>query len=170
MSAVISKCGKYRYRLERQLREIGKERQLVSMFVMLNPSTADEVDDDNTIRRCREFATSWGYTRLLVCNLFAFRATDPGDLRRARERGEDIIGVDNDRYLRQGALAADQIVCAWGAEGEHKSYLPRTEYVCRILRTYAPLYSIRRTQSGAPEHPLYLPKLITPRLFMEKAR
>src|SRR4028119_2392792 len=64
-------------------------------FVLLNPSTADARRDDPTIRRCANFARTWGFGGLEVVNLFAFRATHPTDLKCAA----DPVGPQNDVHL-----------------------------------------------------------------------
>ena len=46
--AVISKCRKYRYSLSR---EWNKDKEKV-LFIMLNPSKADDKIDDPTVKRC----------------------------------------------------------------------------------------------------------------------
>lgn len=105
MSAVISNCGLYRYRLERSF---GDGPTL--MFVMVNPSTADARTDDQTIRKCIGFASRNGYGRIIVGNKFAFRATDVNKLREAG----NPIGPDNDGYLREMMTEADCVVAGWG--------------------------------------------------------
>ncbi len=71
--AELSKCRAYRYALWRTW----DESKPFAMFVGLNPSTADELEDDPTIRRCINFSKLWGYGGLCMVNLFAYRATDP---------------------------------------------------------------------------------------------
>jgi hypothetical protein len=122
------------------------------MFVGLNPSTADAMLDDPTIRRCIGFARSWGYGGLMMTNLFAFRATLP----RAMKAAIDPIGPDNDQVLRTAYLNAGIVIAAWGAHGAHKgrdvavrAMLPRLHY-------------LRLTQGGHPGHPLYLPGSLSP--------
>lgn len=105
-TAVLSACGRFRYRLGRQWGEGG-----VLLFVMLNPSTADADVDDATIRRCVKFAQAHGFGALEVVNLYAFRATDPKDLRRAGY----LAGPENDAHIAAAASECAAICVAWGA-------------------------------------------------------
>tara|TARA_B100002049_G_C16085590_1_gene379400 strand:+ start:31404 stop:31889 length:486 start_codon:yes stop_codon:yes gene_type:complete len=142
MSAVISKCGLYRYLLERE----PGDKPLV--FVMLNPSTADAERDDPTIRRCRGFAKELGYTGILVVNLYAFRATKPADLGAAK----DPIGIDNDAYILKVCRDRD-VCCAWGANGE----LSRAHEVLSAIHSVSgKTFSLGLTKAGMPRHPLYV--------------
>jgi Protein of unknown function (DUF1643) len=92
---VLSACRTYRYALWRSW--LGGEGY--ANFIGLNPSTADELIDDNTITRCIAFAKLWGFEALCMTNLFAFRATRPCDLRATVAP----VGPDNDRYLLEMA-------------------------------------------------------------------
>jgi hypothetical protein len=122
------------------------------MFVGLNPSTADETQDDPTIRRCINFAKAWGYSGLCMTNLFAYRATRPKDLMAAA----DPVGCENDAHLLALASEASVIVAAWGANGTHKG---RNVEVRRLLPT---LHCLALTKDGHPGHPLYLQKTLIP--------
>ena len=144
MSALFSDCGSYRYRLTRSLN--GSKGSL--LFVGLNPSTADATHNDPTIRRCIGFAESWGHRRLVVVNLFAFRATHPADLKSASHP----IGPDNDRILRDEAALAETILLGWGVHGSHRT---RDQEVLHLLSPYS-LSCLGRTKAGQPRHPLYL--------------
>jgi hypothetical protein len=127
------------------------------MFIGLNPSTADETKDDPTIRRCVAFAKAWGYGGLFMTNLFAFRATDPADMKRAA----DPYGWDNDHTLTSLARRAGIVVAAWGAHG---AYQGRD----RSVRLLVPnLHYLRLTKAGHPGHPLYLPANLTPTPWTE---
>ena len=147
-SALISPCGRYRYRLTRNWGE-----GTVAMFVMLNPSTADADDDDPTIRRCIGFAQSWGCGGLCVVNLYALRATDPRDLWKvdAAQR----VGPDNDVHLRLVASGAASVggplVAAWGANAKPS----RVAWV-REFPGMDRLSHLGLTRGGQPKHPLYL--------------
>jgi hypothetical protein len=122
------------------------------MFVGLNPSTADEVADDPTIRRCIRFAKEWGYSGLCMANLFAYRATDPREMLAAT----DPIGAENDRYLLEYAAGANLVIAAWGNHGNHGN---RHTAVKQILPS---LYCLKVTRTGMPGHPLYLPQTLKP--------
>jgi hypothetical protein len=157
MGAVIDSTGNYRYVL---WREWNPQTARIS-FVMLNPSTADATSNDPTIRRCIGFAQAWGFGSLEVVNLFAYRATRWLDLRNAA----DPIGAENDRYLLDMAQKAHTLVLAWGNSGQWQN---RHQTVIRLLGDRAPLYCLGTTQSGYPQHPLYLPKTRQPILFQVK--
>ena len=148
MSAIISPCGQYRYRLDRP-GDLTATRG-PAVFIMLNPSTADATTDDRTIGRCRAFAQAWGCNGLVVANLYAYRATKPADLWLAA----DPIGPDNDEHLIQVAAGAGEIVCAWGAEARPD----RVAAVARMLTDAgAKLRCLGITKlAGAPRHPLYV--------------
>ena len=90
--AAMSECGQYRYRLGRQW---GPGQYL--LFVMLNPSTADEVVNDPTVERCERRARLWGYDGLVVTNLFALVSTDPKGL---------LAAADPMNWSPSGAIGA----------------------------------------------------------------
>lgn len=145
--AVISECGKYRYRL---WREVGPNTESRCLFVMLNPSTADVFLDDPTIRRCRSFAFAFGHGTLDVVNLFAFRATEPNDLMTA----PFPVGPNNDQHILSAAKDAALIVCAWGS---HKAARTRGPAVRHMLEDSGhKLHYLAITPKGIPYHPLYL--------------
>src|SRR5262249_26275901 len=108
-SAAFSPCRKFRYSLSRTWNP-----KLASvMFVGLNPSTADEQEDDPTVRRCIGFARKWKFGGVILVNLFAYRTTDPSGLLEAA----DPIGPANDRHILASARGAGCIVLAWGTRG-----------------------------------------------------
>lgn len=120
------------------------------LFVMLNPSTADERQDDPTIRRCVRFAQSWGFAQLLVGNLYALRATDPWELFAA----EDPVGPGNDERLRVMAARAQEIVVAWGATLHPQP--ERVRHVLELLKSYRVAWCLGQTKGLHPRHPLYV--------------
>jgi hypothetical protein len=153
-SAEISPCQRYRYKLYREWNDINAQRFRFVMWIGLNPSTADATQDDPTIRRCREFTRAWGFASMVMCNIFAYRATDP----RVMKAAADPIGPDNDRTLQWVARSAALVICAWGAHGTH---LDRDQRVREILPP-SKLHYLRLTKDGHPGHPLYLPAHLDP--------
>jgi len=145
--ADISECGRYRYSLERVW---GDEDGDVVTWVMLNPSTADADSDDPTIRRCMDFSKAWGYSGMAVVNLFAWRATDPAEMKRAVKP----VGPRNDEVLLYYAQNSHEVIVAWGAHG---AYQGRGKRVLSMLRGL-PVSDLGWTGSGQPKHPLYLAK------------
>lgn len=158
-SAVISDDGLYRYVLTREIDDpqFGcldeDERGGTVTFVGLNPSTADATTDDPTIRRCVRFAREWGFDRLKMVNLFAYRATDPNDLFKAAWGGTNIVGPENDHHLSLAFGGSDKIVAAWGALTPVMALR-----VYEFAETFAgwEFWALGLTKLGSPRHPLYM--------------
>jgi len=157
MNATLSDCGTYRYWLNRHW----GEGTAVVNFIMLNPSTADHKEDDPTIRRCINFAKLWGYDGLEVTNLFAFRATDPKELKTAA----DPIGPLNDQHIEDTARKAELVICGWGTHGGLNN---RQAHVMKLLSGIS-LGALKQTKAGFPGHPLYLKSSSKPQPFRRKA-
>jgi hypothetical protein len=125
-------------------------------WIGLNPSTADEVTLDQTLATVRRYSGKWGFTEVVMLNLFAFRATDPRDLKRAN----DPIGPDNDEHLLTETRNADRVVACWGGHG---TFLGRDRQVSALLNVS--FECLLRNRTGAPHHPLYLKSRIRPKPF-----
>lgn len=149
--ATFSPCRTYRYDLWRSWQDTGVGKGYV-MFIGLNPSTADEIKNDPTVRRCIGYAKAWGYSRLCMTNAFAYRATDPKDMMQAG----NPVGPRNDEFLCARAAGASIVIAAWGTHG---AYLGREQDVRSLLPG---LNCLRLTKHGHPAHPLYLPKTLKP--------
>lgn len=150
-SAIISDCGLYRYRLERQ--SVGEGQTTV---IMVNPSTADATVNDATIRKLLGFGSRKGWGRIVVGNLFAYRATDVRELKAAY----DPVGPDNDGHLLDMLREADRVVVAWGPVAKQPKHLRSRYRRVREMATMVsrPLYSIGApAKDGHPCHPLMLP-------------
>lgn len=123
------------------------------VWIMLNPSTADAVTDDPTIRRCIGFTQRFGATGLTVVNLYAARATQPAVLQMLK----DPVGPDNDaalhEILRDADIGGSPVICAWGVHARPD----RVSTVVELLRCMinTPL-CLGTTRAGHPRHPLYV--------------
>ena len=147
-NARFSRCKSYRYSLSRSWNGgSGK-----ALFIGLNPSTADQHEDDPTIRRCVGFACAWGCNSMEIVNLFAFCATKPEDLKRSAKP----IGRNNDRWLSAAISDAALSIACWG---NHGAYLGRSD---KILERYPDLLCLGINASGTPKHPLYIKATQTP--------
>lgn len=155
MTTTFSPCRTYRYTLWRDWSDLMVPSTGYLMIIGLNPSTADETQDDPTIRRCIGFAKAWGFTALCMTNLFAFRATDPKDMKAAA----DPIGPDNDHHLHEKAAGAGMVLAAWGNHGSH---LGRA---AQVIKTISNLHCLRANADGSPQHPLYLPAHLKPQKY-----
>ena len=165
--AKFSPDRKYRYLLIRQL---GFGDGAV-MFLMLNPSTADETRNDPTIRRCINFGKAWGYGWLYVCNLSSFRATDPKEML-AAEPEPDAVWEENLRTILSVAHRCDRVIAAYGAyadalpvvyDEKTGARLNREGFVIEALKANGhDVQCLGMTRHGHPKHPLYLKADTTP--------
>ena len=157
--AHISDCGFYRYRLWREW-----ERRLPTLaFIMLNPSTADHITDDQTIIRCILRAIDGKFGRLEVANLFPLRATDPDDLLTHSDPLGPVGPADG--AVLDTIERANLVICAWGA---HSAAAPRAAEVMRIIRMTGmrnKLYHLGLNKDGSPKHPLYIAASTRPKPF-----
>jgi hypothetical protein len=148
--ALISECGRYRYRLWR----LWDDLTPVMVWVMLNPSTADADVDDPTIRKCIGFAKQHHYGGIIVVNLFAWRATDPKELPTVT----DPVGPENDQHILWACTAPLMlsVVAGWGSM---KWAQKRAARVKMLIQSQArrDVKCFKQSESGAPWHPLYLP-------------
>jgi hypothetical protein len=153
-SAVIDPTGRYRYSLTRTWGERLRGMPLVEgglvVWIMLNPSTADAEQDDPTIRKCIGFTKRWGYGGLVVVNLFAWRATDPRELRKI----EDPVGRENHAAIAEACDGASLIMAAWGTKGW---WLGRHGLMRSDLQHFGIAHHLGLTKEGFPKHPLYVP-------------
>jgi len=144
--ALFSDCERYRYVLTREWDPAGQK----ALFIMLNPSTADEIKNDPTVERCERRARALGFGAFRVCNIFAYRATDPKVMRAE----PDPNGPDNDQAIAESCAWADQVICAWGTHGAH---MQRGAAVADLVRqSGVSPYHLGLSKDGHPKHPLYI--------------
>lgn len=148
-NAEFSPCRNWRYTLHRRW----DDGPSVA-FLMLNPSTADEWQDDPTIRKCRGFAQRWGYGRMVIVNLFAIRGTDP----RIVMRVTDPVGPMNDFHIVDATIDCREVIAAWGC-GQHikKDRVLRPGAVMSLLADRGvDVRCLGYSADGSPRHPLML--------------
>lgn len=151
MSAVLSVCGRYRHRLDRDVQFFGA----VAALIGINPSTADATRNDATIRKEIGFAKANGWRRIIKGNVFDYRATDVGELADV----DQPVSPQNERYLREIAAQADVLVACWGNTNKVPSALRgQFDLTLALLRaTGKPVMCFGKTIHGHPCHPLMLP-------------
>ncbi len=180
--AILSEDGLYRYALqrevERELRPLCRDcadsptfgwcmnqpRMICNptwflVFCMLNPSTADEVDDDNTIAKCCGFAQRMGFGGIAVVNLFAYRATKVRVLYKRIDDAFDAVGPSNDAWtaaaFAYAARTSGFVVPAWGKPNPR--IRARVAHVRRLIDEAAVAARCLGTnKDGSPGHPLML--------------
>lgn len=154
------------------------------LWIMLNPSTADETELDPTLRRCLGFTMDWikgydtKYGAFEVCNLYGFRSTHPRYLFHPRpifDNALDIVGYEpaptdpvgpeNDAYILERAKCADLVMVGWGKNAKPE----RERKVAQMLADdHIQPHALRLIKNGSPEHPLYLPAALLPRPWLCK--
>lgn len=165
--AVLSECGAYRFRLWRRWAHFGVARGVpiggTMLFVMLNPSTADDKKPDPTLDRCVGFAKREGFGELRIVNLFALRTPFPSDLAKdwTKARAHEEANL---RTIEIEALTASRIVAAWG-QNETQGVDVR---VLRLLRQYQDVYCLGRNADQTPRHPLYLKNSTPLELYLKR--
>lgn len=144
--AVFSPCMRYRTKLWR----VWEASKPLVLFLLLNPSTADEVRNDPTVERCQRRAVAMGFGGMMVANIFALRSTDPGELYCA----VDPVGPGNDEAILDCASRAGLVVCGWGKHGALQGRGPQ---VLALLRRHGVVpTALQRNADGSPKHPLYV--------------
>lgn len=153
-SAQISDCGKYRY----LLRRTWNPKLPLCGFLMLNPSTADAMADDPTIRKCNTFAKYWGYGGIIVANVFAWRSTDPDAL----EEVGDPLGPLNHLAIQEMAEQAEIVLCGWGSTRlVHSKVL----WLKSVIADPQRLRCLAMNLDGNPKHPLYVAGSTMPQVY-----
>lgn len=157
-AAVLSLDGTYRYRLERWLTHGAP----YVMFVGLNPSTADALLDDNTVRAWKRLTTEWGFRRFCVGNVYALRSRDPRWLWKA----DDPYGPERLKHLHAMAKDASLIIACWGNHAKRADYEP----VADLLASYRDVQCMGLNANGTPKHPLFLPTTVRRILYASRIR
>lgn len=141
----------YRYSLEHRWDdETPSYARKTVVWILLNPSTADESSLDPTLRRCKGFSKGLGAGGMVILNAFAWRSTDPKGMLSA----PDPIGPLNDSTIDKTIQRSDVIavIAGWGCHGKH---MDRDKQI--IDMAAGKLQTLRINKDGTCAHPLYLP-------------
>lgn len=146
--AIFSEDRKYRYKLWR----VWSKNKPLCYFILMNPSTADEVKNDPTIeRQCRR-AKSLGFGGVVILNCGAIRETDS----KKAWADEDPIGPENLETIRNEILRNQRnvFVAGWGKPAHKSGYANKVLDIFRDTGT--PLWCLGKNSDGSPKHPLYV--------------
>lgn len=156
-NTIFSPDRKYRYRLS----QTWNPALPLQVYLMLNPSTADESQNDPTVERCeRRARATEGCGGVEIINIFAYRATDPSVMKRQA----DPIGPDNDLHILAAAKSAYQVILAWGGHGQHMN---RGKQVLHMLHNAGiETHYLKLNKDGFPAHPLYISYIVSPQLYV----
>jgi hypothetical protein len=144
---------KYRFSLWR----IWNQPAGLVMFIGLNPSTADESQNDRTIQRVEGIVRHWGYGGFYMMNLFPLVSPYPERLKEFLETPfHDIEDRENDFWIEKISARCCMTVFAWGNFKEAKER-------AKILEGMFPdAHALYINKNGSPKHPLYCPKITLP--------
>jgi hypothetical protein len=151
--ASFSPDRKYRWSLFR----LWQPASPLACYVLLNPSTADESENDPTVERCQVRAMNAGFGGLIVVNIFAWRSTDPAVLYTL----PDPVGPENDAAIVRAVQQSKLVVCGWGMHGDLRG---RGREVEKLIRSAGKVpHALRINSDGSPKHPLYLSYKLEPK-------
>lgn len=135
--------NEYRYVLHR----VWDKTKPKIAFIGLNPSVADERQDDNTVRKCINIARRDGFGSMIMLNAYAYRSTDP----KALTTQSNVVGKHNDRHIAKECKNAAKIVIAWGNHATDDRHLT----LLKVL-VGQQLWCFAKNNNGKPKHPLYI--------------
>jgi len=100
---------------------------------------------------------------MVVCNLFAYRATDPAKLREVvYDLAIDPYGPDNSKTIGQQFMKHETCIVAWGGNGwinrSGEKLLASLEFENEIRADgkTTKIMCLGVTKTGHPRHPLYV--------------
>tara|TARA_B100001250_G_C19796692_1_gene789041 strand:+ start:2009 stop:2458 length:450 start_codon:yes stop_codon:yes gene_type:complete len=115
------------------------------LYVMLNPSLANNSQDDNTIKRLNYFTKKFGFGGFYVGNIYPHITPYPKILYRLNLH----FSNKNNFYLNSMIKKSEKIVFAWGNCKERPLW---------IEKSVQTPFCFGHNKNGSPKHPLYLPK------------
>jgi hypothetical protein len=142
--------SKHRQLMRRWIGEHFPDRY--SMFIGMNPSTADATVNDPTCAREWSFSLREGFSGMVKANVGDYRATDP---RMLLEPGVVASSPANLPAIRAAAAKACLVVVCHGKL--NKALVgPGREIVRALREDGVSLWCFGTNADGSPKHPLYL--------------
>jgi len=136
------------------------------IFIGLNPSKANLVNNDRTLVRIINFCSRWNYKNIYLINLFGLISSSPSQLL----KNIDPVGKNNDLIILKALeFWRENINCdlwlGWGDKGE---LFRRDRIVLKLIKRLSILelnennysgriLSLGLSKKGNPRHPLYMP-------------
>jgi hypothetical protein len=129
----------------------------VLICIGMNPSQADEHDNDPTVERVERRARMLGYGGIIMLNMQDVIETDSRKLDQMPS-GERCTSVNVSHLLEALDMAQRKeadVLCAWGKPGQ--KYGPVAWFSTQANRRKVTLFCLKKNKDGSPAHPLYQP-------------
>ena len=136
------------------------------VFIGLNPSKANSLNNDRTLVRIINFCSRWNYKNVYIINLFGLISKSPGQLSKSHDpigKNNDLITLKSLEFWRR--VSNCDLWLGWGDKGKLKG---RDREVLELIKNFSNLksnennyskrvLSLGLTKKGNPRHPLYMP-------------
>ena len=146
--STFSKDKKYRYELHR----IWDQNAPTVLFILLNPSSADDTENDLTTTRCINFAKEMNYGGIYIANLYAYISTNPDELKNVA----DPVGSENKKYIEELVKKVKTVVYGYGPKTLDSN--PEPEWLKELVNEP---FCFKKTKEGYPWHPRSIEKTCT---------
>ncbi len=136
------------------------------VFIGLNPSKANAVNNDRTLTRIINFSSRWNYKNIYIINLFGLISKSPNQLSKSIDpigKNNDLIILKSLEFWREDSNC--DLWLGWGDKGQLKG---RDRKVLKLIKNFSNLksnennpskrvLSLGLSKKGNPRHPLYMP-------------
>ncbi len=139
--AIFSNDRLHRYALVR----IWDDSKPKVMFIGINPSKADETENDNTIEKVIKISIHNGFGGLYMLNLYSFITSNPKNILFCKASQK----VNNEYLYRYGQVASKIVMC-YGNGTKRMDGRKR-----EVMEMFPESYCLHINKNGSPKHPLY---------------
>lgn len=156
--ASLSDDKRHRFLLTRKWKTQKEERYILGLYgevlwILLNPSNANDTIDDPTIKKIVTFTDRMGFTSLSVVNLYSYISSSPAVLwnEQTREERKDL----NFAYIKAAADKATRIMFTWG--DYQVAHTMGAKITAMLLANGNRIfYCLGKNVNGSPKHPVRL--------------